>query len=348
VFSFRKRGRKGNYDASLDDSLDNEGIYNLFQNNLKYRCKCIVGPVMLDRVVVYVAQSVDDLYQQRVQTISCIEDIMDLLVKKYDIEFKVGIGRIHRDDDILVSYQEAIKALNSDEDGRIVHIDDIAPDIYDVGYEISLLEQKLIISLENGDVRRCLTILSDIFRKYPNFFEQDSIHYRIIEMMAAIRRVATENGIRDNAEPGYYIKRILNCTSREEFEQVCAEEVRQIACRISARKKSNIGKLVEMTNRLINERFSEDLNLEDVSKELHISPQYLSRLYKNETGENFIERLTAVRIENAKKLLKENRYSIKEVCYMSGYSDPNYFSKLFRKNVGVSPTEYQKQARDGF
>lgn len=348
VFSFRKRGRKGNYDASLDDSLDNEGIYNLFQNNLKYRCKCIVGPVMLDRVVVYVAQSVDDLYQQRVQTISCIEDIMDLLVKKYDIEFKVGIGRIHRDDDILVSYQEAIKALNSDEDGRIVHIDDIAPDIYDVGYEISLLEQKLIISLENGDVRRCLTILSDIFRKYPNFFEQDSIHYRIIEMMVAIRRVATENGIRDNAEPGYYIKRILNCTSREEFEQVCAEEVRQIACRISARKKSNIGKLVEMTNRLINERFSEDLNLEDVSKELHISPQYLSRLYKNETGENFIERLTAVRIENAKKLLKENRYSIKEVCYMSGYSDPNYFSKLFRKNVGVSPTEYQKQARDGF
>ena len=161
VFSFRKRGRKGNYDASLDDSLDNEGIYNLFQNNLKYRCKCIVGPVMLDRVVVYVAQSVDDLYQQRVQTISCIEDIMDLLVKKYDIEFKVGIGRIHRDDDILVSYQEAIKALNSDEDGRIVHIDDIAPDIYDVDGNLAPgTEARISLKRRCGEMPLILSIFS--------------------------------------------------------------------------------------------------------------------------------------------------------------------------------------------
>ena len=227
-----------------------------------------------------------------------------------------------------------------------MHIDDIAP-IYDVGYEIALPGTEADDLLENGDVQRCLTILSDIFRKYPNFFEQESIHYRIIEMMAAVRRVATENGIRDNTEPGYYIKRILCCGSREEFEQICTEEVRNIAYQISARKKSNIGKIVEMTNKLINERFSQDLNLDDVSKELHISPQYLSRLYKNETGENFIERLTAVRIENAKKLLKENRYSIKEVCYMSGYSDPNYFSKLFKKHVGISPTDYQNRPRAG-
>jgi len=371
VLTFRKKGRKewndrgdrkewkdcegrnewkvmkDSYDSRLGDSFADEELYTLLKNNLKHRCKCIVGPVMLDRVVVYVAQSIDDLYQQRVQAISCIEEVMDVLEKKYDIEFKAGIGRIHGDEDIMISYQEALKALNSDEDGRIVHIDDIAPDIYDIGYEISLLEQKLIICLENGDVQRCLTILSDIFRKYPNFFEQDSIHYRIIEMMAAIRRIATENGIRDNTEPGCYFKRILCCRSREEFEQICTEEVRQIACRIIARKKSNIGKLVEMTNRLINERFSQDLNLEDISKELHISPQYLSRLYKNETGENFIERLTSVRIENAKKLLKENRYSIKEVCYMSGYSDPNYFSKLFKKHVGLSPTDFQKQALGG-
>jgi two-component system response regulator YesN len=348
VLTFMKKGRKNSYNAQLEDSLDNQEIYTLFKDNLKYRCKCIVGPVMLDRVVVYVAQSIDDLYKQRVHSISCIEEVMDLLEKKYNIEFKVGIGRIHKDKDILISYQEALKALNCDEGGRIVHIDDIAPDIYDIGYEISLQEQKLMISLENGDVQRCLTILSDVFRKYPNFFEQESIHYKIIEMMAAVRRVATENGIRDKTEPGYYIKRILCCGSAEEFEQVCTEEVRNLACQISARKKSNIGKIVELTNKLINERFSQDLNLDDVSKELHISPQYLSRLYKNETGENFIERLTSVRIENAKKLLKDNRHSIKEVCYMSGYSDPNYFSKLFRKHVGTSPTDYQKQTRRGF
>ena len=102
-------------------------------------------------------------------------------------------------------------------------------------------------------------------------------------------------------------------------------------------EKSNIGKIVEMTNKLINEGFNQDLNLDDVSRELHISPQYLSRLYKNETGENFIERLTSVRIEHAKKLLRLNRYSIKEVCYMSGYSDPNYFQQIVQKACGEVP-----------
>jgi two-component system response regulator YesN len=302
---------------------------------------------MLDRVVVYVAQSIDDLYRQRVQSITCIEDIMHLLEEKYDIEFKAGIGRIRNDQDIMVSYQEALRALNCNEGGRIVHIDDIAPNIYDVGYEIVTQEHKLIIGLENGDVQKCLTILSDTFRKYPNFFGQENIHYRIIEMMAAVRRVATENGINDRIEPGYYMKKILCCKSGEEFEQTCTEEIRHIACEISARKKSNIGKIVEKTNLLISERFHQDMNLDDISKELHISPQYLSRLYKNETGENFIERLTSVRIENAKKLMKESKYSIKEICYMSGYCDPNYFSKLFKKHVGISPTDYQKQIQGG-
>lgn len=348
VMTYNKKGKSVNYEAQLGDNIDGLDFYTVFKNNLKYKCKCIIGPVMLDRVVVYVAQSIDDLYQQRVQSISCLEEILHLLEEKFNLEFKVGIGRIHKDQDILISYQEALKALNCNEGSGIVHMDDIAPDIYNAGYEIAEQESKLIISLENGDVQRCLTIISDIFRKYPNFFEQENIHYRIIEMMAAVRRVATENGINDDIEPGYYIKKILSCRSGDELEQICTEEIRHIACEINARKKSNIGKIVEQTNMLINERFRQDLNLDDISKELHISPQYLSRLYKNETGENFIERLTAVRIENAKKLMKEGKYSIKEICYMSGYSDPNYFSKLFKKHEGISPTDYQKQVQGGY
>ncbi|NLV35579.1 MAG: response regulator [Clostridiaceae bacterium] len=343
VLTFNKRGKSSNYESQLDDSLDNQEIYTLLKNNFKHRFKCIVGPVMMDRVVVYVAQTIDDLYQQRVQSITYIEDSMRILEDKFNIEFKVGIGRIYNDQDIMTSYQEALKALNFSEGDKVLHIDDIAPNVYNVGYDFVTQENKLIIGLENGDVQRCMTILSDIFRKYPNFFEQESIHYRIIEMMAAVRRVATENGIRDNVEPGYYIKRILSCRSGEELEHICAEEIRHIACEISVRKRCNIGKIVEETNAIINERFDQDLNLDDISKKLHISPQYLSRLYKSETGENFIDRLTAVRIQNAKKLMKESKYSIKEICYMSGYADPNYFSKLFKKHEGISPTDYQKQ-----
>lgn len=345
VLTLNTAGPWGGCEVKLRASLDIQEIYTFFKDCLKHRWQCIVGPMMMDRVVVYVAQNVNDLYVQRVQSISIIDEILHQLDEKYKVEFRVGIGRIHRDQDIMISYQEALRALNFTEGGRCVHIDDAAPHVYDGGYDIVNQEHRLIAGLENGDVQKCLTILSDIFRKYPNFFEQENIHYRIIEMMAAVRRVATENGVQSHVEPGHAMKRILACKTAEEFEQVCTEEIRQMACAINTGKKCNIGKIVEKTNILINERFNQDINLEEISRELHISPQYLSRLYKNETGENFIDRLTAVRIEHAKRLIREGQFSIKEICYMSGYSDPNYFSKLFKKHVGISPTDYQKQSQ---
>ena len=69
---------------------------------------------------------------------------------------------------------------------------------------------------------------------------------------------------------------------------------------------------------------------------------YFSKMFKESTGENFIEYLTNVRIEKAKELLNNTDYSMKEIGIMVGYADPNYFSRTFKKNVGVTPTEYRE------
>ena len=75
---------------------------------------------------------------------------------------------------------------------------------------------------------------------------------------------------------------------------------------------------------------------------MNISPYYFSRIFKEGTGENFIEYLTSVRMEKAKELLGNGEYSMKEIGVMVGFSDPNYFSRSFKKNVGVTPTEYKE------
>ena len=80
-----------------------------------------------------------------------------------------------------------------------------------------------------------------------------------------------------------------------------------------------------------------------VSKVVDISPYYFSKLFKQETGENFIEYLTKVRMKNAEELLKDSSYSIKEICTASGYGDPNYFSRIFKKYEGVTPSEYRER-----
>ena len=100
---------------------------------------------------------------------------------------------------------------------------------------------------------------------------------------------------------------------------------------------------MEKAKDYIRQNFQKDLTLDEVSKIVDISPYYFSKLFKQETGENFIEYLTKIRMKHAEKLLLDPSYSIKEICVMSGYGDPNYFSRIFKKYEGVTPSEYRER-----
>jgi two-component system response regulator YesN len=93
----------------------------------------------------------------------------------------------------------------------------------------------------------------------------------------------------------------------------------------------------------LKEHFKEDLNIKDISARLRISDSYLSRLFKLETGHTFVEYLTNYRISKAIELLKDKTIKVYEVSGMVGYADSRYFSMLFHKYVGLTPSEF----RDG-
>ena len=76
---------------------------------------------------------------------------------------------------------------------------------------------------------------------------------------------------------------------------------------------------------------------------MDISPYYFSKIFKEETGRNFIEYITEIRMDRAKELLAGRDMSMKEICAAAGYSDPNYFSRIFKKHTGVTPTEYKEK-----
>ena len=73
-----------------------------------------------------------------------------------------------------------------------------------------------------------------------------------------------------------------------------------------------------------------------------MSSYYFSKLFKEVSGYNFIEYVTNMRIDRAKELLSDGRLSMKEICMEVGYGDPNYFSRIFKKCVGVTPTEFRE------
>lgn len=84
------------------------------------------------------------------------------------------------------------------------------------------------------------------------------------------------------------------------------------------------------------------VTLEEVSNKFYINKNYFCSLFKSETGESYLEFLTKVRMEEAKRLLKDSDLKAYEIAELVGYSDQRYFSQVFRKHTGMKPTDYRK------
>lgn len=100
-------------------------------------------------------------------------------------------------------------------------------------------------------------------------------------------------------------------------------------------------KLFKKVEQYIVDNMKEDLDLESISNNFNLSPYYFSRSFKEVMGCNLSDYINTIRIKKAKELLKKNVMSIKEIGYEVGYSDPNYFSKVFKKYEGYTPTVYK-------
>src|SRR5690606_23375145 len=100
--------------------------------------------------------------------------------------------------------------------------------------------------------------------------------------------------------------------------------------------------VVQTIKQYIVDHSAEDISLERIAARVGLSPFYISKVFKEETGVNYIDFLTACRIERAKSLLADQRLSLKAITFEIGYNDPNYFSKVFKRMNGVSPSDYRK------
>lgn len=102
--------------------------------------------------------------------------------------------------------------------------------------------------------------------------------------------------------------------------------------------------VVENAKKYISENYHDkELTLNTVAHEVNVSPNHLSAMFSQKTGQTFVKYLTDVRMHRAKELLKCTSKRSNEICEEVGYRDPHYFSHLFKKNVGCSPIQYRER-----
>lgn len=90
--------------------------------------------------------------------------------------------------------------------------------------------------------------------------------------------------------------------------------------------------------------YTESLSLEQVAEHVALSPTYFSRIFKQAMGCTFVEYLTRVRLEEARRLLRTTTLSLAEISYAVGYQSPNYFSEVFKTVEGITATAYRRSA----
>ena len=110
---------------------------------------------------------------------------------------------------------------------------------------------------------------------------------------------------------------------------------------ISTQETNNIP-IVEMVEKLLSKNIRENLSISDIANRLNISVYYLMHVFKKRTGITINEYKMALRIAQAKKMLKNTNKSISEIADSCGFESLQYFSRTFKKTEGVTPSQYRE------
>jgi two-component system response regulator YesN len=165
---------------------------------------------------------------------------------------------------------------------------------------------------------------------------------RIYEIIIVLSRYFRSKIQIDNTYELY--SKLSDCEDKQKINNYVLEFMENLIDSLIASEIMVNNEWIENLVKYIETNYMNNITLEDMAERIGFSTYYFSKLFKHTFNENFIEYLTRIRIERAKQLLLDPSISVKQVCFAVGYSEPNYFTRVFKRTVGISPSIYQKNA----
>lgn len=309
---------------------------------------CIVGPFMSGRIVVFVPfESSGDQQGDLVWQKDFVREIFSSLSVKVGINVRIGVGLFFDNlKDTVAAYNTALEALNSIPAGGGTSF--ASKDIIrqkDFFADASRYEQQLLCRVSAGDVSgaksQALLWIESIFGNES--INLDFIRNSIFRILVTARASASEirKGYSNDPSFNNTFTILGECLNREDFSLYFVSEIEDCTRIIFEVRNTRENPVVTKAKAYIEEHIGGELSLDQTADAVGVNPYYLSKLFKDETGSNFIDFVNENRLEKAKNLLKKGEQSIKEVSFECGYSDQNYFSKIFRRKFGITPTEFR-------
>lgn len=224
---------------------------------------------------------------------------------------------------IAASYNEAISRLQK-------HPGDPDKDGKEYPYE---REKELMDALQRGDGVKALDAahqLTEWFRVQDMDFEQ--VKRRLSRIIALLLEIGDRFAGAEAYDSFFELNDYLSVAKWLE------SHVKRIVEHMAAERESRMGDTFHRAKEYIGGHYHLDIGLESVAKHINMSAAYFSSLFHKNEGMSFVNYLTGVRVEKAKELIYQRKFSVKEISRMVGYHNPNYFSRVFKRATGMSPT----------
>ncbi len=268
-----------------------------------------------------------------------IEAITSMLDSR---KISAGISRYHNTPSTFrQAVSEAIQALtlNFYAENNVSFFSEELNEACDLSAENSLdlfQFENLLLDWQFQDAE---TLLMNLFAKFKrNFINAQDVKNICAQLFYICSRFTIKKEL--SALPGEYLSTIRSANDIFALEQTVTEMFHRL--KQSLRDTAGIqGQLAEKAAKYIEDNLAADLSLEQIADALHISASHLSRTFKKAAGISLTDHINQVRINKAKELLRGTDIYIYAVSEMVGYHDATYFSSIFKKLVGVSPSEYR-------
>ncbi len=337
----------GNYMTSaVAVSIQAQKVYREIHTITDDYIKGIMGAVMSNKIPILIPTESNTLsYNERNEIVESARALCRKLSDRFDMDFRVGFGSVKPLDRMAESYEEANSVLISTTN-HVAHVDDMPVACqYEENYPMEM-EKRLFDEITLGNTIDAVNVAHNFFDWMENTYstEEESIRLKALEFVLWAEHLAYEKSGRkyEFKSRSNYLSQLMNYQNLNEVRGWFIEKIKAAAFSVSNKHEEQSMSVVNKAKQYIDENYMKELTLDDVSRVVNISSYYFSKVFKEETGENFIDYLTRLRIEAAKSLLKTTDKSMKEISAEVGYSDPNYFSRNFKKYTGKTPTDYAK------
>lgn len=245
--------------------------------------------------------------------------------------------------------EQAMRYVMADTRKKVIYYQNIEKLFSEKSSQVQKILTEFLCKLNGGEsqqqlinwLKQALIIMENTEQMNVIEFQTVCIRF-LIEISGHLSDMGVEqSGIHDQLNE--VLQQLLLCDKSQEVLQWMLKYLDWVTQKLDyteSQKKS--GGVIAEIQSYIRQHYSENITLNMLAELYYMHPNYLSRLFKEKTGQNFVDYLVDVRMQKVKELLRTSDCKIVEICSAVGYDNPRSFSKAFKHHTGMTPKEYRE------